>query len=182
MPNTKRITVPECDDCKAVWEDAEPHFKNTLLSIWNPDELPDDSRVQGMWRGFDEKDGKRRAKDLARQFRSIEIGTDTRTKIYPDDDPVFNLILRRIIRGLVHEHKLGTAISDDRVVCRVMRWLVPPAFEAEFTWHVIAEDFVRYAYSRPDEESMHSFWQVQFSKHIVFSGFVANENGEAESG
>lgn len=114
-----------------------------------------------------------------RQFRAVEVGTDTATKIFPDDDPVFNLILRRIVRGLVHEHKLGTAVSDDRVACRVMRWIVPPAFESEFTWHVIADDFIRYAYSRPDEDSMHSFWLIRFSKQIVFYGFVANENSDA---
>lgn len=180
MPNAKRITVPECEGCKAIWEDAEPHFRNILLSIWSPDELPSDSRVHSMWRGFSKKeDGRRRAKAVLRQFRAVEVGTDTATKIFPDDDPVFNLILRRIVRGLVHEHKLGTAVSDDRVACRVMRWIVPPAFESEFTWHVIADDFIRYAYSRPDEDSMHSFWLIRFSKQIVFYGFVANENSDA---
>ena len=105
MPNVNRITVPECYSCKAIWEDAEPHFKNTLLAIWNPDELPNDSRVQSMWRGINEKDGRRRARDLASQFRTVEIGGAPRTKVYPDEDPTFNLILRRIVRGLIHKHR-----------------------------------------------------------------------------
>ena len=179
MPNVNRITVPECYSCKAIWEVAEPHFKNTLLAIWNPDELPNDSRVQSMWRGFNEKDGRRRARDLASQFRTVEIGGVPRTKVYPDEDPSFNLILRRIVRGLIHKHRLGTAIADERVSCKVMRWMVPPAFESEFTWYVIADDFVRYAYARSDEESIHSFWLVRFSSHIAFFGFVATENSEA---
>ena len=52
MPTAMRITVSECTDCKKIWEDAEPHFRNILLGIWNAEALPVDSRVESMWRGL----------------------------------------------------------------------------------------------------------------------------------
>lgn len=175
LPNAKRITVAECLACKAIWEDAEPHFKNILLSIWNSEALPSDSRVKSMWRGFQEKDGQRRAKELLELFVPAQADGKDREIIYPAKDPKFNLILRRIVRGLSDKHKLGTSISDERVFCDVMRWKIPPAFEADLTWRVIADDFFRYAYSRLNYESMHSFWLLRFSKNLLFFGTVTNE-------
>jgi hypothetical protein len=89
------------------------------------------------------------------------------------------LILRRIVRGLVHWHRLGTAIPDAGVVCDVMRWQIPPAFEPDFSWHTIAPDFVAYAYNHINDKDAHSFWLIRFSKHIVFTGHVSNRSGEA---
>lgn len=179
LPNAKRITVPECDECKALWEDAEPHFRNILLSIWDPETPPADSRAQKLWRGFDEKDGRRRARDLADLFRPAQVAGENRTKVYPAKDARFNLILRRIVRGLVHEHGLGTAIPDARVVCDVMRWIIPPTFEGDFTWRTIAPEFIAYAYNGINDKYAHSFWLIRFSKHILFFGSVSHETGEA---
>lgn len=179
LPQVKRITVPECDACKAIWEDAEPHFKNILLAIWNPDSLPTDNRVASMWRGFQQRDGKRRTRDLLSLIKSTTVGTTTRERIYPAQDPNFNLILRRIVRGLAAEHGLPSPLSDESVVCDVMRWEVPPAFVAEFSWHTIAPDFFQYAYTEAPDESLHSFWLLRFSKNLLFFGAVARMQGKA---
>ncbi len=182
LPNAKRITVAECLDCKTIWEDAEPHFKNVILSIWNADILPSDSRVESMMRGFQAIDGQRRAKELLALIESAYIDGKKREKIYPAKDSRFNLILRRIVRGLIDEHKLGTSISDERVYCDVMLWQIPPAFEADLKWHVIADGFFRYAYSMPDDASMHSFWLLQFSKNLLFFGAVEPAKGAIPAG
>ena len=179
LPNAKRITVAECLDCKKIWEDAEPHFKNVLLAIWNSDALPSDNRVESMWRGYREKDGQRRAKELLVLIEQTQANGKKREMIYPAKDVKFNLILRRIVRGLCNEHDLGTSISDERVFCDVMLWSIPPAFEADFTWHRIADDFFQYTYSRPNDESMHSFWLLRFSRNLLFFGTVANELSKA---
>jgi len=180
LPNAKRITVPECDVCKAIWEDAEPHFKNIILAIWNSDQLPEDNRVEKMWRGFRQKDGRRRAREFHELIRPAQIADKDRELIYPAKDARFNLILRRIVRGLAVEHKVvKAAVSDNRVHCDVMRWPIPPAFEADLTWRIIADDFFQYAYADLDNESLQSFWLLQFSKHLLFFGVIANEPKEA---
>ena len=132
-----------------------------------------------MWRGFQEKDGQRRAKELLELFIPTQADGKNREMIYPAKDSRFNLILRRIVRGLSDEHKLGTSISDERVFCDVMRWQIPPAFETDLTWHVIAEDFFRYAYSHLTDEPLHSFWLLRFSKNLLFFGTVTNESSAA---
>lgn len=172
MGDVKRITVPECKVCKAIWEDAEPHFKNLILAIWNADALPLDTRVASMWRGFQQCDGSRRARDVYELIKTGTVNGAAREWIYPAQDARFNLILRRIVRGLVAKHSFGTAVPDDSVVCDVMRWEVPPAFETDFTWHTIAPNFFRYAYALSPDASLHSFWLLHFSKNLVFFGAV----------
>jgi hypothetical protein len=53
-----------------------------------------------------------------------------------------------------------------------MRWQVPQALEEEFTWHTIAPNFFRYAYGSLQDDSLHSFWLLQFSKNLLFFGII----------
>ena len=48
LPDAQRITVPECLDCKALWEDAEPHFRNIMIAIWDPEMIVKDNRYASM--------------------------------------------------------------------------------------------------------------------------------------
>ena len=179
LPNAKRITVPECDQCKTLWEDAEPHFRNILLTIWNPEAAPTDSRSQKFLRSFDHKDGHRRAKELASLFTPAVVAGQDRSKIYPAKDERFNLVLRRIVRGLTHHHGLATAVPDQCVDCEVMQYLIPPAFEDDFSWHTIAPDFIVYGYTSLADENIQLVRLVRFSKHIVFIGRVRNASSDA---
>ena len=179
MPMAQRITVSECIDCKKIWDDSEPHFRNILLSIWNCEALPVDSRVDAMWRSFEKKDGRHRASNLLSLFRPDQTSTQHREVIYPADDDSFNLILRRIVRGLAAKHGIAHAVPDNAVTCSYMRWPIPPAFEAEFRWHTIAPDFFRYAYVSGLEEQLHSFWLLQFSRHLLFFGAIKTYRSDA---
>ena len=179
MLTAKRITVAECKCCEKLWADAEPHFRNILLSIWNSESLPVDSRVDAMWRSFDLIDGPRRASDLLSLFPQNQIATKDRELICPANGESFNLILRRIVRGLAAKHGIGHAVPDKAVTCSDMRWPIPPAFEAEFKWHTIAPDFFRYAYVSGLEEPLHSFWLLQFSRHLLFFGAIKTYRSDA---
>lgn len=170
LPTAKRITVSECLECKKLWEDAEPHFRNIILSIWDSEMLPSDNRVASMLRSFKQLDGLRRATALLARIEST-AGSERET-IYPAKDPQFNLVLRRIVRGLCHEHQLETAVEDARVYCDVMRWEIPSEFEAMLTWNSISENLFRYAYAVINDDQINSFWLLHFSKHIVFFGVV----------
>jgi hypothetical protein len=111
----------------------------------------------------------------------VQFAGKDRELIYPAEDARFNLILRRIVRGLAVEHKIATAVSDNRVHCDVMRWPIPPAFKADLTCHIIENDFFQYAYAVLDDESLQSFWLLQFSKHLLFFGVIANEPKETKN-
>lgn len=179
LPHAKRVTVPECDGCKALWEDAEPHFRNILLTIWNPEAAPSDSRAQKLWRSFNQKDGHRRVRELAGLFRPATVAGQSRKKIFPAEDARFNLVLRRIVRGLTHHHGLTTAVPDQLVDCEAMRYAVPPSFQEEFSWHTIAPDFITYGYKLLTDEDVNLVWLIRFSKHIVFLGRVRNAGSDS---
>lgn len=179
MRQVQRITVAECEKCKLLWEDAEPHFRNILLGIWNADALPDDSRVDAMWRGFGADDGRRRATELHALIKPRGPAAPDREVIYPAKDDRFNLVLRRIVRGLAAKHKVGYAIPDNAVTCNVMLWEIPPAFEPELSWHVVSPEFFRYAYATDIDETLHSFWLLRFSRHLLFYGVIERQRGDA---
>lgn len=182
LPKAKRIIVPECTDCKTLWEDAEPHFRNIMVAIWDPDRIVEDNRFAALQRSLLKCDGPRRHKKLAELFVSVVTPNGPREKIFPAKDTGFNLILRRIIRGLCHHHGLGTAIADNRVACDVPRLPFSEVLQSEFTWHEIARDFYRYGYANPGDDNFHSFWLIRFSKHIEFSGAIAaSRSGFARS-
>ena len=132
-----------------------------------------------MWRGF--KKNRPSVIEFAALMKPVENLGNERYKIYPADNKGFNLILRRIVRGLAHYHELGTAIADSRVTCGTMLWEVPPAFEKDFTWHKIDTDFIAYAYAKLDEPELHSFWLLRFSRHILFFGYVTQDIRELTS-
>lgn len=173
LSSAKRITIPECTECKALWEDAEPHFRNIMIAIWHPEQIVKDSRYLSMQRSLEKCDGVRRFLDFTKLLVPARTPDGDREMIYPAKDPRINLILRRIVRGLCHYHELGSAISDIRVFCDVMRFKVPEAFQPEFRWHEIAPDFCRYGYAIIRDDTLHSFWLLQFSKHIEFFGTIS---------
>jgi len=179
LPGAKRITVPECTDCKRLWEDAEPQFRNIMIAIWDPDEIVRDSRFDSMRRGFLlQCDGDRRLEDFAERVASVDTPLGQRKMIFPAKDPQFNLVLRRIVRGLCHFHELDSPVTDNRVLCDVMEFEVPEAFQPEFAWHEISLDFCRYGYTIVRSGTLHSFWLIQFSKHIEFFGAIsASQSG-----
>ena len=173
LPAAKRITVPECVQCKKLWEDAEHQFRNIMLAIWNPNEVPGDNRYENLRRSFTKCDGLRRHNDLMNAIKHVKIDDQNRDMIYPANDNNFNLILRRIIRGLSHFHGVESAISDDRVYCNVMKYAVPPEFQRSFTWNEIYLDFCRYGFVKVNEQNIASFWLIKFSKQVEFFGAVS---------
>lgn len=99
LPDAKRIMVPECIECKRIWEDAEPHFRNIIVSIWNPNEVNrNDSRYGKVLRSFEKKDGKRRVEELASLLKPEQVEGKDRHLIYPLSDDRFSIIIRRIVR------------------------------------------------------------------------------------
>lgn len=173
LPNIQRITVPECPECKLIWERAESSFRNIMIAIWNPEQIEKDNRYEKMMRSFRKSDGHSRFRHFMNCLVSESSSDGERDLIYPIKDPEFNLILRRIIRGLCHYHKIGTAIADDRVFCHIMQFQIPESFKFDFCWHEISPGFCCYAYAIINDNNLHSFWLIRFSQHIEFFATIS---------
>lgn len=173
--DTQRITVPECEKCKAAWEDAETHFRNVFVLIWDSLKLQNDRRLDKMRRSFQQPDGPRRWRDLVNQIVPANPPNGKREAIYPAKDPLCCMILRRIVRGLSHHHNLGSPIQDHLVEVGPMPYELPPAFEEEMTWHQLAPDFFKYGFCQIDDDDIRSFWVMFFSNHIRLFGVIFQE-------
>jgi hypothetical protein len=171
----QRRTVPECLNCKKVWEDAETQFRNVVLMAAGETEL-----VLEKWNGpvarslREHASGWRWANDMVRQLVPVTTVGGPRHAIYPDRDSDVMLIVRRIIRGLCAYHKLGTAIADNRVFARTMVFEVPPAFQSDLRWFSLGDRFCRYAYADfgAVDTEFHSAWLICFYDRVLFVGLV----------
>jgi len=93
-------------------------------------------------------------------------------------------VVRRIIRGLCHYHKLGTAIADCRVFAQVMRYEIPPTFWQQFVPTSLGDQFCRYWYYdlRAETPDHHSSWVIEFFGRTKFFGIVSsNDAGQVAS-
>ena len=179
-PGVQRRTVPECDECKQKWEDAEAQFRNVIAISGRPN-----AQVVELWNGsirpsFDKPDGLRRARDVYRRMIPDNTGAEPQHWVYPDRDPQVILIVRRIVRGLCHWHNIGTAIADERVFASVVRYEIPEQFRGGFQRHSLGDQFCWYAFSdlRGTDPFAHSAWQIEFYGRTRFLAAVsASEDG-----
>ncbi len=184
VPSTvQRPTVPECSECKKIWQDAETQFRNIMMvaGVTN-------ASVQELWdgpvtRSFDKPSGPRWLRDLTSQMVPVETPDSPRHAVYPDRDERVMTVVRRTIRGLCHYHGLGTAIADCQVFAHVMRYAIPPAFWERFVPVNLGDDFCRYWYYdlRAEDPDHHSSWVIEFFGRTKFFAIVsANEAGWPE--
>ena len=127
----QRITVPACEDCNGSWADDEPHFRYVLLMSGERTPVVDELWYGKARRGFEQVDGVRRLHDVAHQLVPVMMDGVERHKVYPADDPRFMRVLRKIIRGLSHHHKVLTAVSEEQLWADVQRFAIPPELLAE---------------------------------------------------
>jgi hypothetical protein len=175
-PKIQRRTVPECIQCKTIWQDAENQFRN-LTVIPSYDKAPP---AIEQWRGpirrsFKKDSGERWFNDIVEQLVPVQTDDGIQVMLFPSEDSRVNLVVRKIVRGLCHYHKLGTAIADRRVVVDSHRETIPPGFYARFVEFDLGEDFCQYAFCdmRTDACKFHSVWVFCFYGHCKFVGFVS---------
>jgi hypothetical protein len=169
----QRITVPACQGCNRSWVDDEPHFRNILLIAGESTPVVDELWQGKTRRSFDQVDGLRRVRDVAHRLVPVQVAGGERHKVYPADDPRFMRVLRKVIRGLSHHHKVLTAVSNEQMWADVQRFAVPPEFVAEMTAAHADADVVEYRWAIvPDDEFVHSWWLLKFFGRTPFIGVV----------
>lgn len=167
------LTVPACRSCNGGWSDDEARFRNVLMMAGNPNEPRQKLWTGPVRRSFRRHDGLRRMEELAGQIVPTEVDGQPRHKIYPGRDPATVRIVRKILRGLVHYHGLGTAIADDRVVAEILTEPMPAGFAKYMRYQHRDPQIVDYFYAPIQDGWINSFWLVRFFQQIVFQGEVA---------
>lgn len=168
----QRVTVPACLECNNGWSGDEPHFRNVLLLCGEAT-----AAVQELWAGktrrsFYQLDGSKRLRDLVDELVPVQMAEGERHMIYPARDPRVVRIVRKVIRGLSHHHKLPSPISDGQVWADVQKFLVPPEFGAGMTQGHVDEDILQYQFWSLDDDDFHSCWVLRFFKRTAFFGIV----------
>ena len=174
-PRVQRITVPECSQCKTIWQDAETQFRNILTIAGEPND-----HVRELWEGpvtrsFDKPSGPRWLADLVEQLVPVETKDGHRHAVYPGRDPRVMLVVRKIVRGLCHKERVATAVDDRRVWADVMVYEIPEGFRRQMTWKERGNEFFRYGFAmlNDSEHDIHSAWSLTFFDQREFLGLVS---------
>jgi hypothetical protein len=170
----QRPTVPECSRCKMIWQDAENQFRNVLVIAGEPNAAVWEQWEGPVRRSFNYPSGRRWLKDIFEQMVAIDTPDGPRHMVYPARDPRVMLVVRKIIRGLFHYHKLGTAVPDTHVWADVLKYQIQSDLKERLTWFNLGQDFVEYGFEATDapELNIRSAWYFRFYGHREFVGFT----------
>jgi hypothetical protein len=173
-PRIQRRSVPECSECKKIWQDAENQFRNVMVIAGTPN-----SAVMEQWEGplkrsFNKPSGRKWARALVEQMVALENTEGPLHKIYPANNPEVMLVIRKIIRGLCHYHGIATAVSDQRVWADIQKYQIPPYLKENMKWFHIGPKLLEYAYefTNDRELNIHSAWYLRFYEEREFVSFI----------
>jgi len=161
----QRITVPECQGCKKLWQDAEEQFGNILTVAGEPNDA-----VLEQWDRVlrDFRSRKRRLEDLWANLQPNVLAGRQRHLVFPGEDVQFMLVIRKIVRGLCDFHDLMSPVPDHWVQVSV-GIEVPQEFRDEMTWCDLGGQFFKYGYWVINQLGMHSAWSLCFyeNRHLL---------------
>lgn len=178
--NINRITVPECVRCKAIWQNAEDNFRS-LMVLASADH---NEHAEAQWQGPISRahgrpeDGQQRIHDL---LKWTVTNGETATLYLANIENV-ELVIRKMVRGLCHHHKLGTQITDNQVLVLGQYENKPPADAEVVEFNHIPGVFrysYFYLYVRP--ESFHVTWLLTFYERVSFMSAVSARRAKAFS-
>jgi hypothetical protein len=95
----QRPTVPECSECKKIWQDAENQFRNVMVIAGTPNRAVMEQWEGPVKRSFNKPSGGKWSRALVEQMVAIENTEGPLYKIYPANNPEVMLVIRKIIRG-----------------------------------------------------------------------------------
>lgn len=154
----QRITVRACSPCNAGWADDEAHAKHVLLVAGESNAAVEELWPSALRAMTQADDGRRRLFDLVTQLVPTVIDGRQRHLIYPGRDVRAMRVVRKIVRGLCHHHRVATAVPDARVRAEVLDPPPPPALLKGIELHHAERDIIEYWYDdsgeHPDIQSM----------------------------
>jgi hypothetical protein len=170
----RRLTVPACRNCNSSWADDEAHFRNVLVLAG---EAPNAAR-QELWgktvlRSFDKFDGLKRVQDLIAIMKPVMVAGNERFMVFPANDDRVMHVVRKVIRGLCHYHKVVSPLSDQRIWADVLRYAVPQEFLDQMGYTHREHDIVEYRWQVLNDEGINSVWLITFFERLTFIGLVS---------
>src|SRR3990167_1816781 len=119
----QRLTVPACKKCNNSWANDEAHFRNMLLLAGEPNAV-----VFELWkkaqRSFSKTDGHKRLSDIISQIKTFGTTNNQRHMISPGQDSRVMNVIKKIVRGLCHYHKIISPISTKQVWADVLKYKI----------------------------------------------------------
>ena len=174
-PRVQRPTVPECLECKKLWQEAENQFRDVMVIAGTPN-----SAVMEQWdgpvkRSFNKPSGGKWLGALVEQMVVTKTTVGPRYIIYPANDPQVMLVIRKIIRGLCHYHGIATAVSDKRVWADVLKYHIPSYLKQNMKWFHVGPKLLEYAYEPTNDKELniHSAWFLKFYEEREFVALVS---------
>jgi hypothetical protein len=164
------IVVYACDPCNNGFSDDEVLFRNVMALAGKSNDA-----VKELWdaeivRSFDSGDGKRRVRQILEHTKRVQIGGEYRRLIYPGEDKRVVRIVRKIIRGLSHFHKIESAVDESRILLTIHD---APLLEGVQEPGDVSHSFpgvVRYLYRTTTDSK--PVWILTFFDRLTFVGLV----------
>jgi hypothetical protein len=131
------------------------------------------SVVSELWEGptrrsFTKVDGGKRARDLFVQMVPVHTPQGERHMVYPARDERVLRIVRKVVRGLCHYHKLLSPVLDEQVWADVQKFEIPPEFLTQMTSANVEEDVLQYRFGVIEDPDIHSCWLLRFFARTPF--------------
>ena len=173
----QRLTIPSCNVCNNGWADDEAHFRNILALAGEPNDSRRELWETTVQRSFQQVDGPRRIQDIVKNWRPVEVDDKPKHMVYPGEDVRVIRVVKKVVRGLSHYHKVLSAVPESRVWADVMKYRMPDEFFAQMTYVHREPDVAEYRYAVIKEDGIQSAWLMTFFKRITFIGIVASSDG-----
>ena len=138
--------------------------------------------VQELWtttarRGFTDRDGRRRIQDLAGGLVEVQVDGQRRYMIYPGQDARVLRIIKKVVRGLAHYHRVETAIPESRITADVLKFKIPDVVSRSIQYQHREADISQYWYDSPKHDEFSSIWLLKFFERRSFIAFVSHVEG-----
>jgi hypothetical protein len=169
-----RLTIPACSNCNGSWQDDEVHFRLVAVAAGEePNAVRQEIWTSKVRSSFEQPDGRRRASDVVALMRPVEIGGETRYKIYPAEDPRCLRVARKIVRGLSYHHRLRWPVADREVWADVLRFPIPSELLDELALEHRELDVFQYRYTMETGHPLiESAWHLTFFERLTFIALV----------
>ncbi|MCI0738461.1 MAG: hypothetical protein L0Y72_05410 [Gemmataceae bacterium] len=174
--SVRRITVRECARCSILWKDAEDNFRSLMVLC----ATEDNPHAAAQWDGpirrshGREQDGAQRRRDLLKWVVRQQTSDGEVSKLFPGSIESIHIVVRKMVRGLCHWHKLGTQVKDHQVLVLGQFENQPPADAKAVEFNHLPGVF-RYSYfSRHLETDVfHVTWLLTFYEAVSFISLVS---------
>ncbi len=172
----QRITVPECARCSAIWKDAEDKFRSLMVMCATVSNEYATAQWEGRIRRAHgrEQDGTQRMRDLLKWVVTQTTPDGEEWKLYPGSIEDIHIVIRKMVRGLCHWHKLGTQVKDHQVLVVGQYENQPPtdAHAVEFN-HVPGVFRYSYFHRHLEASVFHVTWLLTFYEVLSFISHVS---------